>query len=1058
MKFKRVFVDGYGVFHDFDLSKIASGATVLLGQNESGKTTLLSFIRTMLFGFQNRSKLVYPYEPLSGGRHGGRLTLLDDNEKEFIIERYAGPKGGQLQVTLPDGSAGTADDLAKLVGHTSRDLYRNVFAFSLSELQEFDSLNSEDVRTRIYGAGMGAGSLGLPEIEAKLEKERDDLYVERGSKQAIAKLIRDAADLDGELRTLKQQAGDYQRFQTELADLDSKSKAIGEERRLTRSARDHVANLLRAWDAWTDLNSAQRKLDGLIEVGEFPPDGVSRLARLLERRTDRRGDLSDLERSLAEQASDLDQIEVNEALLQERGRIAGLERGLDMYESARSDLPIRRTELKSEQEALADGLRDLGAGWTEEQVKGFDTSLPTHEAVRQFGGKRETAAGTYRDAERDVISETGVREQLETERGRLEADRSSLAEPPVRDRQALNDRRRAARGLRTSVPGQTLRVQEKQHLDERRDALEEQKRRTEDRAAPGQADLRLWPVVVLVLAALVGGLVLGVLVNVVAGVAVGAALLFAALIYYASVRRSADASTAARAPQAELVEAQGEIDELERKAFAIQTDIDNARRHISGLAAAAGLDSGVTAQEIEVAESRYESDLETLNTWSVADERLTEATRKFDDTDRRLQDLSEAMQAAGEERQRLAVEWQAWLDGRGLDGTLSPETCLEVLSRAKGLREKTKAIDGLQGRIEEMTKATEDLTARTNAVRRLVGIDEVPADSIPTAVDELAKMANEERSKSDHRKQLREQVKEDEGKRNSLKERLDSIELEANALLAKGDAKDEDEFRHRAEISDQRETLQSEVSDRRREIERLFGSEQVEEVLAELGEANPEELTAREGALDERLQDLDRDLESTIDQHGRIVQQISQIEGDERSADLRMQRAVIHEQANGHARRWSVLAIAEALLTETRLKYERDRQPAVIQQAQQFFSSITDGAYQRILSLPGEQAIAVEDNSGIRKDTSQLSRGTAEQLYLSLRFGFIREFAAKAMPLPVIMDDILVNFDPERAAAACRALLELSTDQQVLLFTCHPATVEMMRSASSECSVIELPS
>jgi len=60
------------------------------------------------------------------------------------------------------------------------------------------------------------------------------------------------------------------------------------------------------------------------------------------------------------------------------------------------------------------------------------------------------------------------------------------------------------------------------------------------------------------------------------------------------------------------------------------------------------------------------------------------------------------------------------------------------------------------------------------------------------------------------------------------------------------------------------------------------------------------------------------------------------------------------------------------------------------------------------------------------------------------------------MPLPVIMDDILVNFDPDRAAAACRALLELSTDQQVLLFTCHPTTVDMMRSASSECSVFEL--
>ena len=245
MKFKRIYIDGYGIFHDFDLPDIAAGATVLLGSNESGKTTLLSFIRTVLFGFQDRRSSENPYEPLAGGRHGGRLTLVDDQGDEFVIERYVGPKGGHLQVTLPDGSAGTADDLANLFGHTSRDLYSNVFAFSLSELQEFKTLNTEEVRTRIYGAGIGSGRLGLSEIEGMLGKERGELYRKVG-KHEFTKLIREAADLDDELRTLSQQTGGYQRFQTELADLDSKSKAIGEERRLTRSARDHVANLLRA--------------------------------------------------------------------------------------------------------------------------------------------------------------------------------------------------------------------------------------------------------------------------------------------------------------------------------------------------------------------------------------------------------------------------------------------------------------------------------------------------------------------------------------------------------------------------------------------------------------------------------------------------------------------------------------------------------------------------------------------------------------------------------------------------------------------------------------------
>ena len=58
--------------------------------------------------------------------------------------------------------------------------------------------------------------------------------------------------------------------------------------------------------------------------------------------------------------------------------------------------------------------------------------------------------------------------------------------------------------------------------------------------------------------------------------------------------------------------------------------------------------------------------------------------------------------------------------------------------------------------------------------------------------------------------------------------------------------------------------------------------------------------------------------------------------------------------------------------------------------------------------------------------------------------------------MPVVMDDILVNFDPERAQEACRAIGELSKDQQVLLFTCHPETVGLMQSAALDCTTIHL--
>jgi len=43
-------------------------------------------------------------------------------------------------------------------------------------------------------------------------------------------------------------------------------------------------------------------------------------------------------------------------------------------------------------------------------------------------------------------------------------------------------------------------------------------------------------------------------------------------------------------------------------------------------------------------------------------------------------------------------------------------------------------------------------------------------------------------------------------------------------------------------------------------------------------------------------------------------------------------------------------------------------------------------------------------------------------------------------PLPIVMDDILVNFDQDRAARAARSIEQLSRTCQIIYFTCHPST------------------
>ena len=65
MKITTISVDGFGQFHGAHLEP-APGLTVIRGVNEAGKTTLLAFVRAILFGFE-----IDRYPALSGGRRGG---------------------------------------------------------------------------------------------------------------------------------------------------------------------------------------------------------------------------------------------------------------------------------------------------------------------------------------------------------------------------------------------------------------------------------------------------------------------------------------------------------------------------------------------------------------------------------------------------------------------------------------------------------------------------------------------------------------------------------------------------------------------------------------------------------------------------------------------------------------------------------------------------------------------------------------------------------------------------------------------------------------------------
>ena len=80
MRLEELHLDGFGHFHQRTFALADGPVTVFYGPNEAGKTTLLAFIRTILFGFPRQGRNAH-YPPLAGGSHGGRIRLSGTAEK-----------------------------------------------------------------------------------------------------------------------------------------------------------------------------------------------------------------------------------------------------------------------------------------------------------------------------------------------------------------------------------------------------------------------------------------------------------------------------------------------------------------------------------------------------------------------------------------------------------------------------------------------------------------------------------------------------------------------------------------------------------------------------------------------------------------------------------------------------------------------------------------------------------------------------------------------------------------------------------------------------------------
>ena len=1010
MRIREVYLDGFGVFHDRRIEiprgddggeqiahggRIAcgnQGVVLFTGANEAGKTTLMSFIRGILFGFEGESSRNF-YAPERGGRHGGSLEVeMLDGRVERIV-RYA--------------ERGQSRQPAAAVGNMSKALYSNVFAFGLAELAVLSSLGSDEVRSRIYSAGAGLGTRSLPEARRKLESKCDSLYKPRGRTPLINAALAAADELD-------RRTADLARDPLEHARL---IHAIEQ----CQAARDDVQASLhdaRAAEQWyASLDSTRLVWERLCQA------------------TAAQGRLGPEDPSCSE-------------LLTKAGAIRELELKLDAYLSVVASIPALQAEADATRADHRRLLGELGTGWDESAVAAFDTSPGVDETVRQMRKNRDALAGAVERAQEVLSAREQAAEAVMRQRDRFKEELGRSPRPDYLDREAIESRvERIGRCQALILSGAAAAAKADAAGERSRDLSREAAERGEA-AAQARSFAQVWLAPALVgvgsmLASLHRPAWAALLLMAVGAVA-------ATVLARNAVRRARTADLAARASQERARQAREHEQQLAAVHRRTSEELEAARAELGqtnkehrGETDSSRSDEAALAALIE----RARQDLIDWDAFARIERDLEEADRECK---RAEKDRDAAREALANFRAALEADsdgWRRWLGARGIDLEFGHDGALqtvELIRKAKNARERLaqaeRRVQTARGRAHEYEEAVDLVLAAlgmSSGSQAQLGVEAeqgsgVRRDGEAEPGREAGRNGRAEQGNGARRDGEAEPGRSKKalgyGSYQSAVDSLVKLSAEAQDLV--------DKRRH---VAEQVEDLNSQFDsvfpapDRAR-ARTDHSSHTAAEIQAALDEAGK-----RAEALEAKARELDREL-------GSLAKSRAILENRDELARVGAERAAVQGELDALVGEWAAHCVCLDLVDSACEKYERERQPQVLKDASAALCRMTGGRWPRIIArVAGLESLDVAASDGRVHPHTRLSCGTEQQLYLAVRCGLVREYCSHAEPMPVMVDDVLVNFDPMRQGAAARVLAELSDICQVLVFTCHPHTAEHFR-------------
>lgn len=423
MKITALYIYQYGKFSNRNFQLSDSPVQVIYGLNEAGKTTLMSFIKSVLFGFPKSKK----YEPKTGGVYGGIVELNHDDYGAVKIERTKGA-AEKVRVYTASGEIKDGEWLKQLLSDTDRTLYEAIYSFDVFGLQEIQAFNRDKIGEFLLFSSL-FGSEAAAKLDGRLAKELDRMYKPNGRNPRLNQELDTLKRLSAKLKQAEAAEAGYHSLLKEkksaggrLQDAKAQLKDITEEIKTVKAA-------IEAKPLADKKTALESELSSYPEAAEqFPKDGMHQLEKYESHLHPKAARLEGLRAKAAEIKRQADLLSPNEDMLQKERQLQELSGEQHMYESRGEQLAAIQSQILQTSARVSSGLQQLGRH-EEDGILSLNTDYEyewqLQEAVQSAGQARE------RKTQLDSLFEQ-ARLELEDAERKHAVTAENVLEPAVR--------------------------------------------------------------------------------------------------------------------------------------------------------------------------------------------------------------------------------------------------------------------------------------------------------------------------------------------------------------------------------------------------------------------------------------------------------------------------------------------------------------------------------------------------------------------------------------------------------------------------------------------------